>query len=583
MQRNKIPAKKNLKTGSLIWNLQTDKVYPTENLHKVNPLTRYFCEISCFCHHLLFLPGDLEKFKAKIKKISSGKKIKQTLLNVIKPDGEKQTLEFNFDYITNASGKPEQCVINIHDVSINKNDNSKDDIYNENSNADSNNSNVFQRKKYEKILSLFPHGIWEIDNNGKTLFVNKKIEELLGYSKSEILGKHVYDFFSPKIISELKKKAEKIKQGDYVSGSTNLEHKTGKNISIMYKVFPFTNEMGKYFGALSIIAETQTQNKNEFFDMIINNSPDPIFIFKDNAFVFVSPVFEKITGYDKNVILNKDLKSLKRLTHPNDFEELSKKMQTEIENKVNQSSHIYRIKKKNGNYFWVQGLVSRQFNDEGKHKFTLIIQRDILNMKQSEKVKDRIISELEDRNAELKKLTKMKNKFVAMVSHDLRSPLGSILGMSELLVNQTDLDEEQRDIINLIMRAGQSQLKNVDSLLTLMKLDSGKIKLNLEQHSVSDFINHSINELKGLANKKDIKIIYTEECNEECREVEIDYEQMARVINNLLSNAIKFSAHGSKIELTCCYNENNTVEIHVIDYGVGIENDKLDSIFDEFY
>ncbi len=202
------------------------------------------------------------------------------------------------------------------------------------------------------------------------------------------------------------------------------------------------------------------------------------------------------------------------------------------------------------------------------------------NQSLEEKVKLRTM-ELEQSNDKLKHLNIEKNKYVGIVAHDLRGPIGNVFNFSELLISQySDLSEEQhKKFLSIINERSSYSLNMIESFLDASKIESGILDLNFKIWDFSELIKNNISQNVFFADKKSQKLIFV--CNEENLSILCDKDKIEQVINNLISNAIKFSSKGKNIWIKVEKNDNQFVT-SVIDEGQGIPESELKSIFNSY-
>ena len=173
----------------------------------------------------------------------------------------------------------------------------------------------------------------------------------------------------------------------------------------------------------------------------------------------------------------------------------------------------------------------------------------------------------------------MKRDFVAMVTHDLRSPLTSIRLSGELMKLKFDeqLTDEWRRVLQVQDMNCMRLLGLINDLLDLEKLEAGMMTIDLAPAYVQDIFEKAEASVNSLAATKEIKIKFS--AND--LEVIADADRIVQVLVNLLSNSIKFSEQGKSIEMSAIKKE-NFVEISVQDHGRGIPDEKIATIFDRF-
>ena len=212
-----------------------------------------------------------------------------------------------------------------------------------------------------------------------------------------------------------------------------------------------------------------------------------------------------------------------------------------------------------------------QTNDE--------LERANVELEAANEEMERTNVELETANHELKKLSDMKDEFLSVASHDLRSPFNGILGFSEILLNEKNLDNYHKELVGYIKISAETQLAYVNDILDIIRFESGKIKLQYEAINLSELIRTSLHSLSILADKKQIMILPEISTDQT---VNIDSAKIVQVINNFISNAIKFTPSGGTIQIKLYENKEGGFEIHVIDNGMGIPKDMQDKLFSRY-
>ncbi|WP_297426407.1 hybrid sensor histidine kinase/response regulator [Clostridium sp.] len=176
-----------------------------------------------------------------------------------------------------------------------------------------------------------------------------------------------------------------------------------------------------------------------------------------------------------------------------------------------------------------------------------------------------------------------KSEFLASMSHEIRNPLNGIIGMTEL-ISSTNLNEEQREYINLLKISGESLLRIINDILDFSKIEAGKIQIKEDKFNIENMVNKTIKSFYHHATEKKIKLKY--EIDKSIPKVLIgDQFRINQVLVNLIGNAIKFTNKGSisvlvtKVDQT---KKRSTILFNVIDTGIGIEESKLKLLFHRF-
>jgi two-component system sensor histidine kinase KdpD len=175
---------------------------------------------------------------------------------------------------------------------------------------------------------------------------------------------------------------------------------------------------------------------------------------------------------------------------------------------------------------------------------------------------------------------KLQNALLNSISHDLRTPLVSITGALTSLDEQSAaLDEENRKSLILTAREEADRLNRlVGNLLSMTRIESGAIKLNLEPGDMQDVIGTALEQLGKRAADHQIKV----DVPENFPLIPIDFTLLVQVVVNLLENAVKYSPKGSVIEVLA-YLQDDKAHLQISDRGVGIPAEDLTRVFDKFY
>lgn len=187
--------------------------------------------------------------------------------------------------------------------------------------------------------------------------------------------------------------------------------------------------------------------------------------------------------------------------------------------------------------------------------------------------------ELQSANNQMKLIDEQKDEFLYTVTHELRTPLTSIRALSEIIHDNTDLPEDQRQqYLSAITRETERLSYLITQVLTLERYESGRHRLNLSAVNLSNLINDIVENMHPLAKEKNIVINIIMADTQAI--LQCDKELITQVLYNLLGNAIKFANKTVKVTLLREYNE---WQIRISDDGKGVENELQLLIFDKFF
>jgi len=191
-----------------------------------------------------------------------------------------------------------------------------------------------------------------------------------------------------------------------------------------------------------------------------------------------------------------------------------------------------------------------------------------------------LLSQLEEANLKLEESNVQKDEVLRIVSHDMRNPLGNMIGLAQILYDEPEqIPEDIQGISEIIIRSGENLLTIVNTLLDAARLESGKIQLNLSETDLIQMIHEEVEQFSYSARQKQIKLTFI--CELQNAFITIDEPKIRQSIANLISNAIKFTSANGTVTIQLTYDNSNYL-IDVLDDGIGIDEKSLPFIFDKF-
>lgn len=196
---------------------------------------------------------------------------------------------------------------------------------------------------------------------------------------------------------------------------------------------------------------------------------------------------------------------------------------------------------------------------------------------------DELETELNTAYADLARAARLKDEFLASISHELRTPLNSILGLSESLVEEVygSLSERQIKPLRIIERSGRQLLTLINSILELIRLEAGKVALNIALCDIAFACHSSIQAVSEEARAKHIKLTLT--LDPGIPMLMVDERRLKQILINLLTNGVKFTSEGGEVRLEVSGNAaQQTVFFTVSDTGIGIAREDMSRLFQPF-
>ena len=191
--------------------------------------------------------------------------------------------------------------------------------------------------------------------------------------------------------------------------------------------------------------------------------------------------------------------------------------------------------------------------------------------------------EVKDKNAALERVNNLKSQFLATVTHELRTPLHSIISYGALILEgfvEGELTAEQEEYIQFIVHRAEDLSRLVDDMLDLSKIEADRLEVKAEPLALESSLTEAVNQLRPMANNKGLYL--TLEMDDSLPLVMADSHRIRQVVINLVSNALKFTEKGG-VTIRCTLLERfDMLHISVSDTGIGISPAALDYIFEAF-
>lgn len=311
-------------------------------------------------------------------------------------------------------------------------------------------------------------------------------------------------------------------------------------------------------------AEEETQKLSK----AIVQSPVSIIITDPQGKIeYVNPKFTEVSGYAIEEIKGETPRVLRTDEHGSEF--FSKMWETISSGKDWQGE--IRNRKKNGEIYWDAALISPILNDEGRITNYLAINEDITEKK-------KMIEELIIAKEKAEEMNRVKSNFFANMSHELRTPMVGILGFSEMLMTEFKDKPDYFTMIKSINSSGQRLLETLNMILNISKLEAAKVEPVLTATNIVPLIRESYQFFESAASRK--KLQYELSVLDDRILCNIDAFLFLSIINNLINNAIKFTSAGAITVVVQI--SNSDAVIRVSDSGVGISQENLNLIWEEF-
>jgi PAS domain S-box-containing protein len=439
-------------------------------------------------------------------------------------------------------------------------------------------------QRFRLLAGNAPVGIFQTDATGACTYVNKRWCEITGLTEEQALHEGwlhaIYIEDRHRVLREWYKAVESKRELKLAFRFMNAVRGVRWIISEGTQMMDANGNVIGYIGTTHDITEIKEvhqklRDSEELYRLLSSNSKDLITLYKTDAETtrtFISPSVEEILGYTPDELVgNSPYDNI----HADDEAYVREIMQSVVfEGKS--ATIEYRMRRKDGSYIWFESNAHPFYDDKGDMIGFQTSARDISKRKEFE-------ASLQIAKEKAEEATRAKSLFLSMMSHEIRTPMNAIIGLTNLML-QNDPREDQRERLHLLKFSGHNLLTIINDILDFSKIEAGKIVLESIDINLNSLLSDTKQMLEQRAKEKNIALYmrYDERLPEF---VKGDTVRISQVVTNLLSNAIKFTERGYvEFSVTSLGEENGKCKVlfAVKDTGIGIDADKLDTIFDHF-
>ena len=432
------------------------------------------------------------------------------------------------------------------------------------------------RNQFSNSIEFFPSAFFILDSEEIIIDTNKSGESLLRKNKTEIINRMMCEFIFDKDKEQFQQTLQKAVQTSQSQIKEISIKGTGNDYlpSLFIIKYNELQNFKKGFYSLTAIDFTQQKVKEELikdseirFENMANNAPVMIWIADvEGLFSFVNNVWIEYSGKEIGNLLGM---SWLKDVHPEDLENLMNEYLKSFKSRK-PFTFEFRLKDKSGKYEW---MIIRGRPRLSRDNIFIGFIGSCTNINMQKEFEGKI----KKVNEELVEINAAKDKFFSIISHDLRSPLGGLMQILEIL-NETDSDleeDEKKEIISEAAGVSKMVFALMENLLEWSRIQTGKIPYNPEKIELLPIVKEI--EALYLQNFKNKQIIFSNEILPDVL-VFADLRMTNTILRNLISNAIKFSKPNSEISVTAEPGEKFII-IKVKDAGVGIDENNISKLF----
>jgi PAS domain S-box-containing protein len=428
--------------------------------------------------------------------------------------------------------------------------------------------------------------IWEsmtdayatLDQEWRIVYANaaamQVISQLTGLKPGEFLGRSHWDIF-PSLEEDLKPEYERA-LAECVAVHLEAEYEpTGNWFEI--HIYPSAESLGIYFRDITDRKQSEEilRQSEERYRYLSGLIPQHVWVANSDGMML--DVNERWTEYTGLTLEQAKVQGWQSIVHPEDVSILAQAWEdAQMGGKSYQAEG--RVRRADGVYEWYLHQAMPLMNDQGQIMKWFGTATNIQDLKQIEADRTRLLMEAEAAREEAELANRSKDEFVAVVAHELRSPLNSIAGWAKLLQTRKFDEATQARALETIWRNTQTQVQLVEDLLDIARMVKGTLHLTLAPVNLASVIEAALDLVLLQAQTKQIRI---DAQLAQVPQVLGDANRLQQIVVNLLNNALKFTPEHGQIEVQL-YQVDSQACLCVKDTGKGIAPEFLSEVFDQF-
>jgi PAS domain S-box-containing protein len=426
-------------------------------------------------------------------------------------------------------------------------------------------------RRYREIVETANEGIWTLDDQAKITFVNRRMADLVGYLPEEMIGQRKWDFMFGEDVAAMKALFERRRQGVAEEvADIRFRHHDGREIWTLMAARPLHDGAGRFIGALDLFsditerrrAEQALRDSEERFRTLADNIAQLAWMADETGRVFWYN--RRWFEYTGRTLEEMQRRGWQEVHHPDHVQSVIEKISRCFE-----TGEIWEdtfpLRARDGTYRWFLSHALPIRDERGAITRWFGTNTDVTDRREAEEA--------------LLEADRRKDEFLAVLAHELRSPLAPILTAARILQMKGPPDPQLQKPRETIVRQTLQLSKLVDDLLDVGRIIAGKLSLDKRRVELNDIVKQAVETSGPVIERR--RHTLNVGFSEAPVYLDVDAARIVQVVGNLLNNAAKYMQEGGRIDLTA-FADGGTAVIRVRDQGVGIPPDMLGRIFQRF-
>ncbi|MCB0062429.1 MAG: PAS domain S-box protein, partial [Caldilineaceae bacterium] len=431
-----------------------------------------------------------------------------------------------------------------------------------------------------QIIDALPYALFVKDRNHQFVLANEEACHLLNVTREAAIGKRMVDLVPKEFAVQLQAKDEALfRNGGSRASESTFVTAQGQIIPVLeqLKICRLADGQQMLIGSRVDISdrkalEERLRNASEYLTAVIAAMPNPLYIYDDAfRFIQVNDAACQFLGHPAADIIGKT-----------NYDILPKAVAERYELLLKEAFASGELRE-----------MEERFPTPDGGTRTLMTRSDVMVLPSGQKVLIGTVTDItelketEDRLREAKEAAELANKakstFLSSMTHELRTPMNGVLGMTSLLLD-TPLTEEQLTLVDTIRASGDALLTVINQILDFSKIEADKLELEEVTFDLQPMIEETLDLVAPQATEKGLMLAYFLEGNVPLR-MNQDVGRLRQILTNLVSNAVKFTEQGEvtiTVSARPCDNRLTELRFKVHDTGMGIAPDRIDTLFQSF-
>jgi len=431
-----------------------------------------------------------------------------------------------------------------------------------------------------------------ISTEGKITDMNQATVNITGVTREKLTGTDFFNYFTEP------QKAREVYQEVFAKGSVadsplTLRHKDGKLTDVLFNGSVYKDDRGNVLGVVIVARDVTAQKLLSKYSLsLIEASRDPLFtVSPEGKITDMNEATANISGMTREELTGTDFFGY--FTEP----QKAREVYQEVFAKGSVADSPLTLRHKGGKLTDVLFNGSVYKDDRGNVLGVVIVARDVTDQKRiaTELTEAKVFAELATELAEEAKrkaeestkiaedAVKAKQQFLSNMSHEIRTPMNAIIGFTKVVM-KTSLTAKQKEYLSAIKVSGDALIVLINDILDLAKVDAGKMSFEHTPFKMATSISAMLHLFETKIQEKNLILI--KEYDKNIPEVLVgDAVRLHQIILNLVSNAVKFTTEGKitvRVKLLNEDEEKAKIEFSVADTGIGISENKIGRIFEDF-